>query len=70
MCKKSIFRIRNEGKFFEGIYYEENEKEDKKNKNNQKVKEIKIKMYQLIELRDRAQLTKKVKNDEEEKKND
>ena len=68
LCKESIFRIRNEGKFFEGIYYEDIEKEDKKNKNNQKGKEIKIKMYQLIELRDRAQLTKKVKNDEEEKK--
>ena len=69
LCKNSIFYIKNQkGKFFKGKYFEESE--DKENKENKVLKEKKIKMYTLLELRDRAQLTKKVKRegDEEESK--
>ena len=57
ICKKSKFTLKNiKGKFFEGEYY--NEKNEWK----------KIKKDKLLEFRDRAQLTKKVKNDAEESK--
>ena len=48
ICKNSEFRIKNEGIFFEGIYFDEDTKK-------------KIKMDSLLELRDRALLTKNVK---------
>ena len=61
ICKKSKFILKNiKGKFFKGEYYnDENIKEKVKN----------IKKEKLLELRDRAQLTKKVSNDKEELKN-
>jgi len=60
ICKKSKFILANiKGKFFEGEYYDEN---------NTKGPIIKIKKDELLELRDRAQLTKNVKNEEEENK--
>jgi len=56
ICQNSTFILKNKkNKFFEGKYYDDS-------------KEIKIDMDSLLELRDRAQLTKKVKGDEEEKK--
>ena len=58
ICQKSEFTLKNiKGEFFKGQYYE-NEK-----------KVIKIKKDKLIELRDRAQLTKKLNTDENEKIN-
>ena len=58
ICRKSKFILKNiKGKFFEGEYY------------NEKDECIKIKKEKLLEFRDRAQLTKKVKNDDEELKN-
>ena len=62
ICQKSTFTLTNlKDHFFKGIYYENTE--NKKNKN-----ENEINMDSLLELRDRAQLTKKVKGDEEELK--
>ena len=56
ICHKSTFILKNvKNEFFKGKYYDNS-------------KENKIDMDSLLELRDRAQLTKKVKGDEEEKK--
>ena len=62
ICEKSIFTLTNiKDKFFKGIYY--GNIENKKNKN-----ENEINLDALLELRDRAQLTKKVTGDNEELK--
>ena len=61
ICKKSKFVLTNiKGKFFKGEYYD-----------NENVKGpiIEIKKDTLLELRDRAQFTKNIKNDEDENKN-
>ena len=60
ICKKSLFKIGNEGAFYKGTYYRK--KNDKENE-----KKYKIKRDILLELRDRAQLTKNVTRDEKEK---
>jgi len=68
ICHKSIFILKNvKNEFFNGKYYDDSN-EDKENKDKKKIIENKIDMDSLLELRDRAQLTKKVKGDEEEKK--
>ena len=68
ICHKSIFVLKNvKNQFFDGKYYDDSN-EDKENKDKKKNIENKIDMDSLLELRDRAQLTKKVKGDEEEKK--
>ena len=65
LCKKSYFIIRNNSKnFFEGYYFKEII--NKENNENQE-KKTKIKIDTPIEQRDRAQLTKKLKGDEEKK---
>ena len=69
ICKNSIFILKNvKNKFFNGNYNDDSN-EDKGRKDKKKNVENKIDMDSLLELRDRAQLTKKVKGDEEEKKN-
>ena len=64
ICKKSTFTLKNEKKKknFEGFYYEEKNNEDE-------IKMIKkqIDLNTLLDLRDRAQLTRKVTGDEKEK---
>ena len=68
ICHKSIFILKNvKNEFFKGNYYDDSN-EEKESKDKKKIKEKKIDMDSLLELRDRAQLTKKVKGDEEEKK--
>jgi len=60
ICKKSVFILRNiKGKFFKGEYYDDT---------NIKLKVIKIKHNKLLELRDIVQLTKKLKDNDEELK--
>ena len=62
ICKKSKFVLRNiKGKFFKGEYYDDK---------NEKNPIIKLKRDKLLELRDRAQLTKNLKIDEDENKNE
>jgi hypothetical protein len=57
LCKQSSFTLRNtKKKFFEGNYFGENKKQKKT-----------IDLSTLLELRDRAQLTKNVTGDQKEK---
>ena len=77
ICHKSTFILKNiKNEFFNGYYYneekksKENQKQDKNvNQNKKKNIEAKIDMISLLELRNRALLTKIVRDDEEEKKN-
>ena len=59
ICQNSVFILNSKGKFFEGAYYEINESDPKK---------VSINLGELIELRDRAQLSKKIAGDTEELK--
>ena len=63
ICENSEFTLKNEkGKFFKGFYYEKKGGRVEEADDNKKI----INTYMLKELRDRAQLTKKVGNDDEE----
>ena len=60
LCHKSKFILKNKkGQFFKVFYYEE------KNKENNKI-EVEINFESLLELRDRAQLTKNIKENKDE----
>ena len=66
ICEDSKFEFLNKRHyFFRGIYYEKIEKEEKEKKNRL----ISIKLPTIKELRDRALLTKKVSNEDNENKN-
>ena len=62
ICKKSTFFLTNiKNEFFKGIY-----KDEEENKGQKKEIETEITMDNLLELRDRVQLTKKVTGDKQE----
>ena len=66
ICENSEFILKNEKKkFFKGFYYEKKDGVVDGEHNNKQ----KISIYMLKELRDHAQLTKKLSNDKEENKN-
>ena len=68
ICHKSVFILKNvKDEFFIGIYYDDFN-EDNGSIYKTKYSKNKIDMNSLLELRDRAQFTKKVKCDEEENK--
>ena len=70
ICQQSAFILKSiKGEFFKGKYIEINEENDKaQQKSENKTNEKELNLEDLLELRDRAQLSKKMSGEKEEQK--